>query len=54
MGVIYQHANAPRPRLQGPLERYQPLLERLLAIDPAERFESALALTAAAEALRVP
>jgi serine/threonine protein kinase len=42
MGVIYLHANAPRPRLEPLLAAYQPLLDRLMAVDPAARFQSAL------------
>jgi eukaryotic-like serine/threonine-protein kinase len=41
MAVIYQHANAPRPRLDAELSRYQPVLDRLLAQSAAERFASA-------------
>jgi hypothetical protein len=41
MGVIYQHANAPRPALRAELSEYQPLLDKLLAVDPAQRFASA-------------
>ena len=48
MGVIYKHRKEPVPQLAGGLERLQPLLERLLAKLPEERFESALA---AAQAL---
>jgi DNA-binding NarL/FixJ family response regulator len=44
MAVIYQHANAPRPRLEGPLRAWQPTLERMLAVDPARRYQSAQAL----------
>jgi eukaryotic-like serine/threonine-protein kinase len=43
MGVIYKHANAPRPQLPAAHAELQPLLDRLLAIDPAERFQSASA-----------
>ncbi|MDX1563612.1 MAG: serine/threonine-protein kinase, partial [Gammaproteobacteria bacterium] len=41
MGVIYQHANAPRPKLEAGLARHQALLDRLMAVDPKERFQSA-------------
>jgi serine/threonine protein kinase len=41
MGLIYKHAHGPRPRLPEPLERFQPCLDRLLAVAPAERFRSA-------------
>jgi DNA-binding response OmpR family regulator len=52
MAVIYQHAHAPRPRLPGDLQDWQPLLDRLFAIDPAERYQSASELLDALEALR--
>jgi hypothetical protein len=41
MGVIYMHGNAPLPVLEGGLRIYQPLLDRLLAKSPADRFASA-------------
>jgi serine/threonine protein kinase len=44
MGVIYLHGNAPLPQLDGELQRYQPLLDRLLAKNPADRFASAAEL----------
>lgn len=44
LGVIYLHGNAPVPKLEGELGRYQPLLDHLLAKDPAQRFPSARAL----------
>lgn len=50
MGVIYLHANAPLPTLQGELEACQPLLERLLAKDPACRPASAGILLAEIQA----
>ncbi|WP_129642959.1 serine/threonine-protein kinase [Peristeroidobacter agariperforans] len=46
MGVIYLHGNAPRPELSGELGIYQPLLSKLLATEPAERFASARELLA--------
>lgn len=51
MGVIYLHGNAPRPELSGELSVYQPLLSKLLAIEPADRFASARELVAAAATL---
>jgi hypothetical protein len=51
MGVIYMHANAPIPLLPEELRRYQPLLNKLLAKDPAHRFGSASALLAKIEEL---
>lgn len=41
MGIIYQHAKAPVPRLPERLALLQPLLERLIAKDPADRYPSA-------------
>ena len=54
MGVIYQHANAPRPRLEARLAAYQPLLERLMAVDPKARFQSAREVLDAIETLTDP
>lgn len=53
MGVIYLHGNAPRPELSAELNVYQPLLSRLLATEPADRFASARELVAAASKLEV-
>jgi serine/threonine-protein kinase PpkA len=41
MGVIYLHGNEPIPELPGELTMYQPMLHKLLAKDPAQRFASA-------------
>lgn len=46
MGVIYLHGNAPRPELSAALGIYQPLLSKLLAVAPADRFASARELVA--------
>lgn len=51
MTVIYLHANAPRPQLDEPLRAYQPVLDKLLAVDPRERYESARALLDSIESL---
>jgi serine/threonine protein kinase len=48
MAVIYKHRKEPVPQLAAGLDGMQPLLERLLAKLPEERFPTALA---AAEAL---
>jgi serine/threonine protein kinase len=48
MALIYKHRKEPVPQLAPGLDGLQPLLERLLAKQPEERFPSALA---AAEAL---
>jgi serine/threonine protein kinase len=39
--VINMHVNAPPPQLAELLSVHQPLLDRLLAKEPAERFQSA-------------
>jgi hypothetical protein len=44
MGVIYMHANAPLPQLSGEQRIYQTVLDRLLAKEPAQRFDSACTL----------
>ena len=44
MAVIYQHAHAPRPVLIEGFRELQPLLDRMLAIDPDERYQSAAEL----------
>jgi len=54
MGVIYLHANAARPKLEPALAAYQPLLDRLIAISPDDRFNSAAELLAALEARTDP
>ena len=41
MGVIYRHAHAPRPRLDRALTHFQPILDRLLAVDRFDRYQSA-------------
>ena len=50
MGVIYRHAHAPRPRLRRELTQFQPLLDRLLAVDRFERYQSADELLAVLDA----
>ncbi|HZF27895.1 MAG TPA: protein kinase [Gammaproteobacteria bacterium] len=47
MGVIYRHAHAPRPRLGRPLTYLQPILDRTLAVERLERYQSASELLAA-------
>jgi FixJ family two-component response regulator len=41
MGVIYRHAHAPRPRLERSLTHLQPILDRMLAVERVERYQSA-------------
>ncbi len=40
MGVIYNHSHAPRPVLPDEFADLQPLLERMFAPDPANRFQT--------------
>lgn len=40
LGVIYKHAHAPRPRLAPALAAWQRPLDKMLAVDPAERYQS--------------
>lgn len=42
-----QHMNASRPRLPVAMTEWQPVLDRLLAIDPADRYPNASALISA-------
>jgi ActR/RegA family two-component response regulator len=53
MGVIYRHAHAPRPRLHRALTAFQPILDRLLAVERLDRFQSATELVAALDTVRV-
>ena len=46
--VLQQHVNAPPPQLPQSLERYQPLLARLVAKARTERFANAAEISAAA------
>jgi serine/threonine-protein kinase PpkA len=45
--VVNMHVNAPVPRLPERLAGYQPVLDRLLAKQPEDRYQSALELFAA-------
>lgn len=47
MGIIYRHSHDPRPVLPDALAAHQSLLDRMLAVDPDERFQSATELLAA-------
>jgi class 3 adenylate cyclase/tRNA A-37 threonylcarbamoyl transferase component Bud32 len=42
--LIALHVKAPRPMLPEHLQEYQPLLDRMLAVDPRDRYDSAEAL----------
>jgi serine/threonine-protein kinase PpkA len=45
-GLIYQHVHGPTPQLPARLAGYQPIVNRLLAKKPADRFQSARELFA--------
>ncbi len=47
MGIIYMHRNSPLPELAPELKRYEPLVHKLLAKEPKDRFQSAAALLTA-------
>jgi eukaryotic-like serine/threonine-protein kinase len=51
MEVIYKHKKAALPGMPPELQRYEPLLQRLLAKLPADRFQSARELLDAIDAL---
>ncbi len=44
MAVIYQHSHAARPVLVDGHQELQPILDGMIAIDPTDRFQSALQL----------
>ena len=47
MGIIYRHSHDPRPVLPDALAAHQDLLNRMIAVDPADRFQSVAELVAA-------
>jgi len=47
MGIIYMHRNSPLPELSTDLARYRPLVHKMLAKDPKDRYQSAGELLAA-------
>ena len=53
LAVGIMHITAPLPRLPDPLDWLQPLLDRLLAKDPAERFQSGAEVAAAIAGLEL-
>lgn len=54
LAVIIQHRQAPLPRLPAELSRWQPVLDRLLAKEPGQRYPDAAALLEALSALPAP
>jgi hypothetical protein len=51
--IMHQHVQAERPVLPDELASWQPVLNRLLARDPAERYGNAREALAALDALAV-
>ena len=54
MEVIYKHKRAELPAIEAHYAPYEPLLKRLLAKEPADRFQSAGELLSAVAELKVP
>jgi hypothetical protein len=54
MEVIYKHKRAELPAVEAQYAPYEPLLKRLLAKEPADRFQSAGELMSAVGELKVP
>jgi hypothetical protein len=54
MEVIYKHKRAELPAIEAQYAPYEPLLKRLLAKEPADRFQSAGELLSAVAELKVP
>jgi serine/threonine protein kinase len=52
MGIIYMHRNSPLPELPPELKRYEPLVHKLLAKEPQDRFQTAEELLAALAAYK--
>ena len=51
MAVIYKHSHSPIPTLSAELAPWQPLLEKLLAKDAQQRYQSAAELCAAIDSV---
>jgi hypothetical protein len=52
MTVLYMHRNTPIPRLDPRLSLLQPLMDRMLAKEPDDRYADAAATAAAITAAR--
>ena len=52
MAVIYKHSHADIPVLEGDCARFQPLLERMMAKEPLDRYQTAEELLGAVNAHR--
>ena len=53
MHIVFKHLNEPIPQRPEAYARYQPLLERMTAKDPDDRFANASELLTAVTELRV-
>ena len=53
MGIIYQHAHAERPQLSDELSAFAPMLDKMFAADPHQRFDTAEQLLDEFSSLRV-
>ena len=51
--IVFKHLNEPIPELPGALVMYQPLLEKMTAKEPADRFANATQMLSAVTELRV-
>jgi hypothetical protein len=54
MEVIYKHKRAELPAIDPKYSSHEPMLKRLLAKSPQDRFQSAREVLAAADALKIP
>jgi serine/threonine-protein kinase PpkA len=54
MEVIYKHKRSELPPIEPQYAAYEPLLRRLLAKEPADRFQSARELLDAVAELKAP
>jgi hypothetical protein len=54
MEVIYKHKRAELPQIAPQFAEYQPMLKRLLAKAPADRYQSAQELLDAISAFKTP
>jgi serine/threonine protein kinase len=54
MEVIYKHKRAQLPSIDPQYAAYEPLLQRLLAKSPEDRFQSALEVLRAVSELKIP
>ena len=54
MEVIYKHKRAPLPAIDPQYAAYEPILQRLLAKSPEDRFQSAREVLDAAAELKIP